>query len=484
MKSKVTNYQLLYETLVPFFYSGIWKKGDLLPSLSNLCQTYNVSTKTAKRALQELEKNGFVCLSQGKRAESLYGSPEQYLENLYLKKDALIETYRSFVYLLPPFMVQGAWLCEKDDILYLRSLLQMQSIDGSQKANFTILISRFIHHLIDLIQNPIITNLYQAIELFCSIPHIPERSIEIFPYEKWNRDIKHAITYIEKRDLHCFRFCIEDLFNEIAQNTDRFLQKCPTYNCDKNKISFHWRPTGESLYTELTLLLLERIDKGIYQEGQYLPGIREMSLLYGVSEITVRGTIKILNQIGIAETVNGKGTVITLNRAKESPLTIKNPVVKKSILSFLYTLQAILLLCSKVAENTCSVIPEEAIRSMGNWLENGSEEEVYRDAISAFFLLVSRFAPTPVLQSILEELYDMERYGYFMVFCHHMEYRKSLRLHQNRVIFKSLLDKNTFGFGKNLQNGFLMTMESVKENLILSGMTEAININCSYLLYQ
>lgn len=65
-KSPVPLYHRLYVILRDQLTSGVYRAGDLLPPELDLAKTYGVSRVTAKRALDELAKEGFVERSRGR----------------------------------------------------------------------------------------------------------------------------------------------------------------------------------------------------------------------------------------------------------------------------------------------------------------------------------------------------------------------------------------------------------------------------------
>ena len=61
-----TRYRQIYSILKSRIQQGIFAIGDYLPSENELCKTYKITRTTARKALDELLKEGFIIKQQGK----------------------------------------------------------------------------------------------------------------------------------------------------------------------------------------------------------------------------------------------------------------------------------------------------------------------------------------------------------------------------------------------------------------------------------
>ena len=59
-------YKLIRDSLKKQIQLGEFKKGDFLPSENDLCQTFTITRTTARKALDELVKEGFIERQHGK----------------------------------------------------------------------------------------------------------------------------------------------------------------------------------------------------------------------------------------------------------------------------------------------------------------------------------------------------------------------------------------------------------------------------------
>ena len=59
-------YHQLRQALLGSLEQGHWKEGDLIPTEREICDTYNVSRITVRRAINDLVREGYLVSYQGK----------------------------------------------------------------------------------------------------------------------------------------------------------------------------------------------------------------------------------------------------------------------------------------------------------------------------------------------------------------------------------------------------------------------------------
>ena len=86
--------------------------------------------------------------------------------------------------------------------------------------------------------------------------------------------------------------------------------------------------------------------------------------------------------------------------------------------------------------------------------------------------------PSKTLRDIVKHLCDLERWGYFLVFCEYKEYRVGFFAQQIRLVYQALRERDMVKFGERLQEVYSLNFEAVKANLLLSGIQEVLPIIC------
>lgn len=67
------------------------------------------------------------------------------------------------------------------------------------------------------------------------------------------------------------------------------------------------------LYEQVVEQIKNMIVQGIYKKGDLLPSEKELIEMTGVSRITVREALRLLNEAGVIETHKGKGSFVTVD---------------------------------------------------------------------------------------------------------------------------------------------------------------------------
>ena len=70
------------------------------------------------------------------------------------------------------------------------------------------------------------------------------------------------------------------------------------------------RKSRSPLYLQIAEILRQNLDRGVWEAGDLLPTISELSEEYAVAKITVRQAIKILEEEGLVESRRGRGTTV------------------------------------------------------------------------------------------------------------------------------------------------------------------------------
>lgn len=102
------------------------------------------------------------------------------------------------------------------------------------------------------------------------------------------------------------------------------------------------REAAELRYLELKNVLCEKIYEGVYQSGERIPSERQLAEEYGMSRITVRKALELLEEDDLIVREVGNGTKVTLkNYGNRNPLDVialvapsKNPFFVRFIAEF------------------------------------------------------------------------------------------------------------------------------------------------------
>ncbi len=153
------------------------------------------------------------------------------------------------------------------------------------------------------------------------------------------------------------------------------------------------------LYEQVVEQIKNMIIQGVYQKGDLLPSEKELIEMTGVSRITVREALRLLNEAGIIRTRKGKGSFVTVDR---SELMCEQEGKAQYEESFLHSTDARILLEPAIARQIAATITEEELRRLEASInpKNGEESDFHRIIIEA--------AHNPILIQWFDQLSSME----------------------------------------------------------------------------
>ena len=155
---------------------------------------------------------------------------------------------------------------------------------------------------------------------------------------------------------------------------------------------------GPKLYEQVVDWIKNRIIQGIYQKGNLLPSEKELTELTGVSRITVREALRLLNEAGVIETRKGKGSYVMVDAGELQCETDTGENYKEM---FLHSTDARILMEPAVVRELAVSASDQALRQIAETLEKkGSDEDFHYAVVKAL--------GDPILVQWYEQLYNME----------------------------------------------------------------------------
>ena len=138
---------------------------------------------------------------------------------------------------------------------------------------------------------------------------------------------------------------------------------------------------GPKLYEQVVDWIKNRIIQGIYQKGNLLPSEKELTELTGVSRITVREALRLLNEAGVIETRKGKGSYVMVDAGELQCETDTGENYKEM---FLHSTDARILMEPAVVRELAVSASDQALRQIAETLEKkGSDEDFHYAVVKA-----------------------------------------------------------------------------------------------------
>lgn len=152
------------------------------------------------------------------------------------------------------------------------------------------------------------------------------------------------------------------------------------------------------LYEQVLNQIKNMIVQGVYQKGDLLPSEKELMNMMGVSRITVREALRLLNEAGVIETQKGKGSFVRMDGQSLIP---KDDSAREYQIRFLHSTNVRLMLEPEIAKKVAEEASDEEIQELGKRLQNAREKDT-------FHLELVKMLHNPILEEWLSYMFRME----------------------------------------------------------------------------
>lgn len=467
-------YNMAYKHLFNCIHFGLYPTGSSLPTVSELCKTFNVSSCTIHNALKLLQEDHYVSLSQGRSAIVTYNAKEEvcrteYMAYSYATKDALLDLCDTMLVIWPEVMLQGLKLCGDDDLKTLTEIYNRMS-PYNEYPFF-----EFFFHVLKCLGNPLFLNLYLSTSFFghSTIMRLKDKAY-IYGYMTYlKKETEQILSLCRSSDYGRLKALLVCLYQKHIEGEHHYYESLPPCEYPVEPIPYEWNYFSERplVNFNLAMKLLRQIYSS-FGNQEYLPSFSSLAKQYSVPLITVRRAVKILSDIGIVETTPGKGTRVLVGLDNPAPISsFTTPNLKKALLQYLQSMQIILIICKDVARSVFPMLTDSSIQSTVSWLQNIIISRDYYMTFGVCFVLLSENAQSPALKQILGGLMHFQYLGYPLNDMKPYDFRFDSR--STAVLLKSLEERDVELFATELQSLALDIFKAGKEKLIAGGIHEA-----------
>ena len=336
-------YQSIYEYLLARIYFGLYPRDNRLPSIHMLGDLFGVSTITVRSAYRLLEKDGYIVTHKNKRPEILPDPPDQPREfpgRLLLNEAVQWDLYRSCGLILPRIYYCGLNACSDRELQNLHLILEnpVHTLGGPAVD--------FLACIVKELKNSLALNLYYDLVLFSTPTYLAALSGEA---RDWKQFYANLSAHFTRRPPVSSTGDKEALWQQIQGSCALFLPRpAPASQEFLRDTPYRWHRPRVCLST--VIRLLRGIILGTYPAGSFLPSARALAEETSTAVITVRRAIVLLNDMGLAESINGRGTRILPAERYRDRLRPDKPSVRKILMTYLEALHLLAITCRGVAE--------------------------------------------------------------------------------------------------------------------------------------
>ena len=223
-------------------------------------------------------------------------------------------------------------------------------------------------------------------------------------------------------------------------------------------------------YTQICRDLMDKMGAGIYKQNAFLPSEAVLASQYGVCISTVRKALDVLNQWGVTQTYNAKGTKVIPYSGIAAIQCMKNKTYKRDTLIYLSALQFMAITIKPAAILAFGYIDEK-------------EKQLLREpfqirgaaGLNAITNCIIERLPLQPLKTILQEIKKLLFGGYYPFysdgsFNFHLLYQKSW------AAFTCLCDGNSEDFARQLFECYSHILNFTRDFIVKWGVLEANRI--------
>lgn len=467
-------YQYLYQTITSQIFNGTFIYGQDFPSQREICLRYNVGITTVRKVMKLLAEEGYIHTAQGQPSVVAYcTSKETHAAYLAQSRDEIADAYRGLGLLMPILYREGAKRCNISDLRFFEEILNNMSEQVELQDHYQ-LANDFFTTILRPLKNKLIIDLELDSENYLHVPYISLPGIDdpfdttVARTQTW---FKNAILQIEQKQFDDFCDGTSKLYSASRERVDNYLSALSKYTGEneKKKEEIRWFRIKEhsELYARLAMTIVRRIIAGEFDKQPYLPSIPKLMQEYGVTKNTARRAVNLLNSLGIAQTFDKKGSVITPegDTGYKSELNLTEPIIQERISFFLEALQIVTLTARSCAASI-SFIPDNLGHCMENKLRTTSNNRMCPLSFQLLMNSYIQLLPHHSLKNIFRQLDDLLIWGHYLQAIDksfHPDYSE-LALAMDTVV-TALKNKNIEALPDAFSNAFSLVHQNVYEVL-------------------
>lgn len=460
-------YEYLYQSLLTQIECGYLLPGQKLPSQSGLCNQYQVGITTVRKVLRLLADAGYIRTLPGQPAEIIYSAtPQDYARALLRRRKGISDAFSGLSVLMPVLYCEGARRCGPAELRRMQQAVDGLSADLTQSEIYQ-RANRFFGCLLQPFHNPLLMDLQADAETYLRVPYLPFPEIEdpsLLSFQGVKTRLTSALKLIRQGSFDHFYAQASDMYRRAHDNVQRYMtalsHKIPCG--DEIEESYRWFTSKghAELYLQVALSLLRRISTGEFKGQIYLPSIPSLMREYGVMKNTASRAIALLGALGITQTLDKKGTVLTDESASPHKMRfdLTDHTIQKRLVLCLDALQIMALTANASAQMVFAHLHEEYFVSLEAKLTGTNSLNQGSVAVQLMTGCLIQFSPYHSMKNIYRQLNEAILWGYYL---------------------KSVAEEEESPYPKAIQEAFLSFIKAAKEkdcNAFAASMQSAFTL--------
>lgn len=471
-------YRYIYEFYVTRIQSGYYIKGDAIPSIHEISETFGVSDKTTRRMLRQLKEDGFISSGSGRSSVVIKDFSNEdhadFCRTYYLAhKDAALELQclrRSFLssILFPAFCRLPADQREQ----------LSQYLSRVRRWDFRAFID-FFCTVLDSLGNPLLASLFTESTMFGHLSDLymmTDASYSDFYFDRLANYMEDLLTCHAAEDFGGIKRQLDQISQLRAEKLRKNLEAsyARTGQPVPIPVPFRWYITmGRIEHRSFTAqILLYRILCRQYQPGEFLPSVSQLAEEFSVAEITIRRSLSLLVSFNAVKTLNGKGTMaldIVNQQAMQLP---QSEECRKELLLSLEAFQVLALTAGSISSVFFPGIPADTLAFYAEQMrECVHQEDCYRHYKTCFdlFYAMGNSALSEVCSQLMWQTL-------WPISCRSLWLTPGETASIMKILLRSLEERDAKLFSRAAGRLFLRTFQTVRKGLIEGGVKEAAHV--------
>lgn len=213
--------------------------------------------------------------------------------------------------------------------------------------------SSLLNELLRSSNNLLYNDLYNSLKTYSQLTLATPKNL-LLKYDQ--EDFRQLLAALLSKDYQLINKCFNDMCLDFSASVTKYIQKLSRKYQLSDTITpvydYSWSAEKgrDHYYTQIARDLIDKIAANVYEPGTFLPYEAEFAKNYKVSVSTIRKPLALLNEIGFAETINTKGTIVRLPPTFITANCMQNERYKKDTLIYLSALQLMSVIIKPAAE--------------------------------------------------------------------------------------------------------------------------------------
>lgn len=419
MKGENLLYEYLYQSILNQIYISELQIGDKLPSQQEICRQYNVGITTVRRVFRMLQQDGVISCSARSRAVVLYTAEDREAAMILAqKKNMILDSFRSLAPILPTLQARGLMLTENLELLQKK----VDSLNESMSHQKILQqVSDLFLDLLKPLNNPVLCDFQTDITHCTYVPQLSFLSLES-RYDLTLKKIKCQYLQVLNAASSCQAELTEDLLKQLyyeswnrAEKILKLLKKQSQGRRSDRVFAWVAVKNRAHLYAVIARRLYRRILSGEFDGQPYIPSVPELMREYSVSQATALSAVGLLNDIGIVQTYDKKGTIINSGEPVLQPLRLEPQIIKENLCYFLDALQILALCIKNVTYSIFINLKPKALHALAFDWRARREQLLNNQLFSEILDQLRLHAPYQTLSIVFEQLDDLLLWGCYLL---------------------------------------------------------------------